>query len=104
MANDQGDGGFMAGFLLGGILGVVVGLALAPKAGQEARAELWERSEGLRERAEYIAAQARERLRPAIDEAKEMLKPAVDEIRAAAASLRRREEGGQGEGEEEKAG
>ena len=71
MANNGGGVGFSTGFLLGGIIGVVVGVLIAPKPGGEMRSELRERSEGWRERADALAARARQRIQSAIEEGRE---------------------------------
>lgn len=55
---------------MGAAIGTLAGLLLAPKPGEETRAQMLERTAGLRERAEEIAADARERVREAIGEAK----------------------------------
>ena len=67
--------------MLGAIFGAVAGLLLAPKSGQEMRADLMEQSEAWRVRAEEVAARAREHVGPALEGARERLAPAVEEIR-----------------------
>ena len=64
----NGGPGFGTGLLLGAAIGTLAGLLLAPKPGEETRAQMLERTAGLRERAEELAAEARERVREAIDE------------------------------------
>lgn len=64
----SGTQGFGTGLLLGAAIGALAGLLLAPKPGEETRAEMLERTAGLRERAEELAAETRERVREAIEE------------------------------------
>ncbi|MBM3956704.1 MAG: YtxH domain-containing protein [Gemmatimonadetes bacterium] len=71
MANNggQGDGhGFLTGFLIGGIAGFVAGVLFAPKSGEETRALLMERGSEWRDKAEELAAAARERIASATEE------------------------------------
>ena len=67
MANNDSGGSFVLGFLIGGLVGAAVGLLIAPKSGQDTRAELTERTEAWRNRAEEMAANLRERVGPAVD-------------------------------------
>ena len=69
MAGNGGQG-FGTGLILGATIGALAGLLLAPRPGEETRAQMLERTAGLRERAEELAAEARERVREAIDEGK----------------------------------
>ena len=64
----NGGPGFGTGLLLGAAIGTLAGLLLAPKPGEETRAQMLERTAGLRGRAEEIAVEARERLREAVEE------------------------------------
>ena len=66
---------------MGGILGAVVGILIAPKAGSETRAELAERSEVWRSRAEEMAATVRERMGPTVESVRERVSPAVEVVR-----------------------
>ena len=81
MANNDSGGSFVAGFLMGGIVGAVVGILLAPRAGTETRADLAERSDLWRSRAEEMAATLRERVGPAVESARERVGPAVEGVR-----------------------
>ena len=81
MANNDSGGSFVLGFLIGGLVGAAVGLLIAPKSGQDTRAELTERSEAWRNRAEEMAANLRERVGPAVDNARERINPAVEGVR-----------------------
>ena len=81
MANNDSGGSFVLGFLIGGLVGAAVGLLIAPKSGQDTRAELTERSEAWRNRAEEMAANLRERVGPAVDNARERVNPAVEGVR-----------------------
>jgi gas vesicle protein len=69
------------GFVLGGIVGAAVGILIAPKSGAETRAELGERSEALRLRAEEMAATVRERTGPAVSRVRDRVAPTVEEVR-----------------------
>ena len=57
--------GFGTGFILGAIVGVLAGLLTAPRAGEEMLADLKERSEEWKERAEDLAARAQQRFQQA---------------------------------------
>ena len=65
MANEAGFG---TGLVLGGAIGLLAGLLLAPKAGEQTRAEMAERTAGLRQRAEDMTADFRERVRETVRE------------------------------------
>lgn len=65
MANDAGFG---TGLVLGGAIGLLAGLLLAPKAGEQTRAEVMERTAGLRQRADDMTADFRERVREIVRE------------------------------------
>ena len=60
--------GLMAGVLIGGTLGLIAGILLAPKSGGEMRSVLAERGQELRDKADELAASARERLASATTE------------------------------------
>ena len=70
MANENSGPGFGAGLILGGVIGALAGLIFAPKPGEDTLAQFKEKTEGLRERAEELAAEARERLRVVVEEGK----------------------------------
>lgn len=61
MANDNG-GNFLNAFLLGGIVGFVIGVLAAPRSGEEIRAEISERTKGVREQVEHLTERVREQL------------------------------------------
>jgi gas vesicle protein len=46
-----GTGTFLIGMLCGAAVGAAIGLMVAPKAGNEMRRQLWESTEGLRQKA-----------------------------------------------------
>ena len=81
MASNDNGSSFALGFVLGGIIGAIVGVLIAPKSGSETRAELAERSEGLRTRAEELAATLLERTGPAVAGVRERVGPAVEGVR-----------------------
>ena len=60
MASDNSGPGFGTGLLLGGIIGALAGLLLAPKPGEETRAQVMEGTAGLRGMAEELADYLRE--------------------------------------------
>ncbi len=70
MAGDKRGQSFGTGLLLGATIGALAGLFLAPRPGEETRAQMKERTAGLREKAEELAVEARERVREAIEEGK----------------------------------
>ena len=70
MAGDKRGQSFGTGLLLGATIGALAGLFLAPRPGEETRAQMKERTAGLREKAEELAIEARERVREAIEEGK----------------------------------
>ena len=59
MSNGRGPG-FSSGLLLGGIIGAFIGLLSAPKPGEETRAQVREKTAGLRQKAEELTSEARE--------------------------------------------
>ena len=80
MGNNDNGGSFALGLLVGGIIGALIGMLLAPKPGSETRAEIWERSETLRSRADEAAASLRERVGPAADGVSSRFGPAVESV------------------------
>ena len=81
MANNDNGSSFALGFIVGGILGAVIGVLTAPRSGIETRADLAERSEVWRIRAEELAAQLRERAGPAVEGVRERVGPALGSVR-----------------------
>jgi gas vesicle protein len=81
MASNDNGSSFALGFVLGGIIGAMVGILIAPKSGSETRSELADRSEGLRTRAEELAATLRDRTSPAVAGVRERVGPAVEGVR-----------------------
>ena len=81
MGNNESSGFFALGLLVGGIIGALIGLLLAPKPGAETRAEIWERSELWRSRADEAAASLRDRVAPAASGVSSRIGPAVDTVR-----------------------
>ena len=81
MASNNNESSFMLGLVLGGVLGAVVGILIAPRPGSETRADLAERSELWRTRAEELAATLRERVTPAVGGVRERMGPAVETMR-----------------------
>lgn len=67
-SNDNGGVGFWTGFIIGGVAGLVAGVLFAPKSGEETRALISEKTAEWRDRAEELAASARDRARSAIEE------------------------------------
>ena len=68
MASEHSGPGIGTGLVLGAIIGGLAGLLLAPRPGEETRAQVKERTAGLRERAGDLAVEARESLKGAIEE------------------------------------
>ena len=68
MASDNRGPGFGTGLILGAVIGTLAGLLLAPRPGEETRAQMKERTAGLRGKAEVFASEARERLREVVEE------------------------------------
>jgi len=81
MSNGREGGSYFSFFLMGGIVGAVVGLLLAPRKGQETRADLSAKSEILKEQVEDIAFQVKDRLNPTIDHVKEMIRDKLADSR-----------------------
>lgn len=61
MANENG-GHFLNAFLLGGIVGFVIGVLAAPRSGEEIRAEISDRTKGVREQVEHLTERVRQQL------------------------------------------
>jgi gas vesicle protein len=68
MANEERGPGFGTGLILGSIIGALAGIILTPKPGEETRAKVMEKTAGIRQKAEDLTVEARERLRKAIEE------------------------------------
>ena len=68
MGSEHRGPGFGTGLVLGAIIGALAGLILAPRPGEETRAQVMERTAGLRQKAEELTAEARERVREVIEE------------------------------------
>ena len=81
MASNDNGSSFALGLVVGGIIGTVIGVLIAPRSGTETRADLAERSEAWRIRAEEMAAQLRERVGPAVEEMRDRVGPAVEGMR-----------------------
>ena len=79
MADNNSGWSFTTGLLIGSIVGVVAGVLLAPKPGDQTRAELIEQSETWRTRAEEIAARVRERVGPTVEDVRERIRPVKDQ-------------------------
>ena len=70
MASEERGPGFGTGLILGCIIGALAGLILAPRPGEETRAQVMVKTAGLRQKAEELTAEARERMRQVIEEGK----------------------------------
>ena len=81
MAKNDSSGAFVLGLVLGGVIGAMAGLLLAPKSGVETRAELMERGEAWRVRADVMAAEMRARGLDEFNRMNERVGPAVDTLR-----------------------
>ena len=68
MASEERGPGFGTGLILGAIIGALAGFLLAPRPGEETRAQVMERTAGLRQKAEELTAEARDLVRGAIEE------------------------------------
>ena len=69
MAHDHQSGpGFGTGLIIGRLLGAIAGIMFAPKPGDETRAQVLEKTAGLRDRAEELAGEARGLIREAVEE------------------------------------
>ena len=68
MGSDHRGPGFGTGLALGAVRGSLVALLLAPKPGEETRNQVMEKTAPLREKAEILDIEARERLKAAIEE------------------------------------
>ena len=79
--SEKNGGGFITGLLIGGIIGGLVGLLLAPKSGAETRAELLEKGEAWRSRADVLAADMRSRGMAHVEEVSQRFGPAVDSLK-----------------------
>lgn len=88
--NNGGDvGAFLAGFVVGGLVGAAAALIMAPRSGEQTRAEIAARGEAFRRTgeqrfreyrsvAEQYADQAQEQARIVLDEGRERMTGAID--------------------------
>ncbi len=60
MSDRDTSSSFAIGFLIGAVVGVAVGFLYAPKAGQETRALLREKTEEVKEKAGEVTEKAKE--------------------------------------------
>ena len=81
MAKSESVGAFALGLILGGAIGALAGVLLAPKAGTETRAELLQKGEAWRARADELAAEMRARGLDEYTRMNERVGPAVDSLR-----------------------
>ena len=93
MASENKGPGFGTGLILGGIIGALVGLLLAPRPGEETRAQVMESTAGLRHRAEERTAGFRQKAEELTAEARERLREVIEEGRAVASRIRPGQEG-----------
>ena len=76
MAND--GSGFTTGLLVGGIIGTVIGILIAPKPGEETRADLLEKSDLIRHKADEFSETNRDRVGPTVEATRDKLIPAME--------------------------
>ena len=88
MAHDHQSGpGFGTGLIIGSLLGAIAGIMFAPKPGDETRAQVLEKTAGLRDRAEELAGEARGLIREAVEEGRAVasrLRKSNEDIRSEA--------------------
>lgn len=70
MSNNSNESGFVAGLVIGGLVGFLAGVMIAPKAGEETRAQVWDNTR-----------EARDRIEDMLDEVRDEASRAVDKIR-----------------------
>ena len=80
MADNDSGWSFMTGFLLGAIAGGIAGIVMAPKPGTETRANLVERGETWRTKAEEAAANFKDIVGPAVDDIRERIVPMAEQF------------------------
>ncbi len=92
MKSEEGGAGFVSGFLLGGLVGAAAALLLTPRSGEETRDTLMDRGIVLKDKAEEVAAKAREEAdellslgKTMLEDQKARIREAVEEGREAAA-------------------
>lgn len=87
--NDGDVGAFLAGFVVGGLVGAAAALIMAPRSGEQTRAQIASRGEALRQSgerrfreyrsvAEQYADQAQEQARIVLDEGRERMTGAME--------------------------
>ncbi len=92
MANGSNDTGFIAGLIVGGLIGFATGIMLAPKSGEETRAQLWDSTGDVRERLDEVIETAQVRLDDMRDEASRISSRAREAVRQRVASTSTRPE------------
>ena len=84
MADKTCAGDFLAGLLVGALVGAAAALLLAPQSGEETRTLIHDKGVEIGQRADEMAAEARQRAAEMQAQTEAKLKQAVDEGRSAA--------------------
>ena len=88
MSNNSEGSGFVLGFMFGALTGAALGLLLAPQPGEVIRTQLKEQSSRFRVQARDRIPELRERAEELAALARQQGLIAVEEVKAAAARLR----------------
>lgn len=88
--NGREAGGFLTGLLMGGLIGATAGLLLAPKTGQELRAQIRNKSVEVRDQVTQTAEDARQRTEMLVEDTKTKAESLVEKTKSQAEDLQRR--------------
>lgn len=86
----HGGPGFLTGLVMGGLIGATAGLMLAPKSGEQLRAQLRTKSEEVRQQVTQAAEDARQRTEILVEDTKTKAESLLEKTKAQAEDLQRR--------------
>jgi len=85
-----GGGGFFTGLLMGGLIGATAGLLLAPKSGDQLRAQIRHKSLEVRDQVTQTAEDARQRTETLVADTKTKAETLLEKTKSQAEDLQRR--------------
>lgn len=85
---ESGSLDFLAGFIVGGAIGAIAGILLAPRSGEETRAQITERGIELRNELEKQAGVVQESVPTFVEQQRGRVQEAIEKGKEAAAKKR----------------